>query len=145
MTHVPYRGGAPALTDLIAGQIQFMFPTMLAAAPHVRGSRLRSLGVSSAGRALLLPDIPTIAEAGVPGFEAASWNGLMTPAGVAPALIARINCDAVRVLQSPEVRDKLAADGAEAVGNTPQAFTAHIRGELEKWGRVIKAAGLDAS
>ena len=142
MVHVPYRGGAPALTDLIAGQIQFMFPTMLAAAPHVKSGRLRSLAVTSLKRAAVLPDLPTIAEAALPGFEAVSWNGVMTPAGVSPAIIAKIHKDVVSALRLPDVRDKLAADGAEAVGSTPQEFAQLIRNELVKWGKVIPAAGL---
>jgi len=142
MVHVPYRGAAPALTDLIAGQIQFMFPTMLAVAPHVKTGRLRSLAVTSLKRSSVLPDLPTVAESGLPGFEATSWNGVMTPAGVPAPVIARIHRDVVQALRSPDVRDKLAADGAEAVGNSPQEFTRHIRSELEKWGKVIRAAGL---
>jgi len=142
MVHVPYRGAAPALTDLIAGQIQFMFPTMLAAAPHVKSGRLRSLALTSAKRAAILPELPTISESGLPGFEATSWNGVMTPAGVAPAIIAKIHKDVVQALRFAEVRDKLAGDGAEAVGNTPQEFTQYIRSELAKWGKVIPAAGL---
>jgi len=144
MTHVPYRGGAPALTDLIAGQIQFMFPTMLAVAPHTRTGRLRSLAVSSVKRSSVMPDLPTIAESGLPGFEATSWNGLMTPAGVPAPIIAKIYKDAVQALRAPDVRDKLAADGAEPVANSPEEFSRHIRSEFEKWGRVIKAAGLRA-
>ncbi|HTE16667.1 MAG TPA: tripartite tricarboxylate transporter substrate binding protein [Burkholderiales bacterium] len=142
MVHVPYRGGAPALTDLIAGQIQFMFPTMLAVAPHVKTGRLRSLAVTSAKRAAVLPDLPTISESGLPGFEATSWNGVMTPAGVAPAIIAKIHKDVVHALRAADVRDKLAADGAEAVGNTPQEFAQIIRNDLAKWGKVIAATGL---
>ncbi len=142
MVHVPYRGGAPALTDLIAGQIQFMFPTMLAAAPHVKSGRLRSLAVTGSKRSAALPEIPTVAESGVAGFEVGSWNGIMTPAGVPAAIIARMHKDAVAALRSADVRDKLAADGAEPVGNTPAEFTRHIRAELERWGKVIGAAGL---
>jgi tripartite-type tricarboxylate transporter receptor subunit TctC len=142
MVHVPYRGGAPALTDLIAGQVQFMFPTVLAVAPHVKTGRLRSLAVSSARRSAALAELPTIAESGVPGFEAVSWNGVMTPAGVPPALVAKLHTDIVQALASPEVKDKLAGDGAEAVGSTPEQFARHIRQELEKWGKVTKAAGL---
>jgi tripartite-type tricarboxylate transporter receptor subunit TctC len=142
MVHVPYRGGAPALTDLIAGQVQFMFPTVLAVAPHIKTGRLHSLAVSSAKRSAALPELPTIAESGVPGFEAVSWNGVMTPAGVPPAIVAKLHKDIVQALASHEVKDKLAGDGAEAVGSTPDEFTAHIRHELDKWAKVTKAAGL---
>ena len=144
MVHIPYKGGAPALTDLIAGQIQFMFPTMLAIAPHAKSGRLRSLAVSSLKRSAAMPDLPTIAESGVPGFEATSWNGVMTPAGVPPAIVDRLYRDIAQTLQTPDVRDKLAADGAEAVGSSPQEFTRMIRAELDKWAKVTKAAGLKA-
>ena len=107
---------------------------MLAVAPHVKSGRPRSLDVTSVRRSTLLPDVPTIAEAGVPGYEVASWNGLMAPAGVAFAIIAKMHKDATIALQFAEVRDKLAAGGAEAVSSTPAEFTRFIRGELEKWG-----------
>ena len=142
MVHVPYRGGAPALTDLIAGQLQFLFPTMLSVAPHTKTGRLRTLAISGARRAAALPDIPTIAESGLPGFEATSWNGIMVPAGVPAAIVAKIHRDAAQILRSAEMREKFAADGAEPVGNTPDEFTQFIRRELEKWGRVTQAAGL---
>jgi len=142
MVHVPYRGGAPALTDLIAGQVQFMFPTVLAVAPHIKTGRLRSVAVTSGKRSVALPDLPTIAESGVPGFEAVSWNGVMTPAGVPAAIISKIHRDIVQALQAHDVRDKLSADGAEPVGNTPEEFTRLIRHDVEKWATVTKAAAL---
>ncbi|MGE5525429.1 MAG: tripartite tricarboxylate transporter substrate binding protein [Rhodospirillaceae bacterium] len=142
MVHVPYRGGAPALTDLIAGQLQFMFPTVLAVAPHAKTGRLRSLAVSSAKRSVAMPELPTIAESGVPGFEAVSWNGVMTPAGVSASIIAKLQKDIAQALQSPDVRDKLAADGAEPVGSTSEEFTKLIKRDVDKWAKVTKAAGL---
>jgi len=144
MVHIPYKGGAPALTDLIAGQIQFMFPTMLAIAPHAKSGRLRSLAVSSLKRSAAMAELPTIAESGVAGFEATSWNGVMTPAGVAPAIVDKLYRDIAQTLQTSDVRDKLAADGAEAVGSSPQEFTRMIRAEIDKWAKVTKAAGLKA-
>lgn len=142
MTHVPYRGGAPALTDLIAGQIQFMFPTVLAVSPHIKTGRLRSLAVTSAKRSVAMPELPTVAESGVKGFEAVSWNGVMTPAGVPATIIAKVHKDIVQALQSREVHSKLAGDGAEPVGSTPEEFTRLIRHDVEKWLKVTKAAGL---
>jgi len=144
MVHIPYKGGAPALTDLIAGQIQFMFPTMLAIAPHAKSGRLRSLAVSSLKRSAAMAELPTIAESGVAGFEATSWNGVMTPAGVAPAIVDKLYRDIAQTLQTSDVRDKLAADGAEAVGSSPQEFTRMIRAEIDKWAKVTKAAALKA-
>ncbi len=142
MLHVAYRGGSPALTDLISGQVQLMFPTILAVTAQLKSGRLRSVAVSSAQRSSALPDLPTIAESGLSGFDVTSWNGVMTPAGVTPAIIAKIHRDVVIALQSAEVRDRLKADGAEAVGSTPEQFTRHIMHEMQQWARVIKSAGL---
>jgi len=142
MVHVPYRGGALALTDLLGGQIQMMFPTILTVVPHIKTGGMRSLAVTSSKRSSALPDVPTVAEAALPGFEAASWNGVMVPAGTSPAIIAKLNRDIVQVLKSSDVRDMLAADGAEPMGNTPEQFAKHIRDEIKKWTKVISVAGI---
>ena len=142
MVHVPYRGGAPALTDLLGGQIQFMFPTILAVVQHMKGGRLRGIAMTSAKRSVALPDLPTVAESGVPGFEVSSWNGMMAPRGTPSAILAKINRDANKALNSPEVHEKLVADGAEPVGGPPEVFAGQISRDLAKWGKVIKAAGV---
>ena len=142
MVHVPYRGGALALTDLLGGQIQMMFPTILTVAPHIKSGGMRSLAVTSSRRSSALPDVPTVAEAALPGFVAASWNGVMVPAGTPPAIVAKLNRDIVQVLKTSEVRDMLAADGAEPMGNTQEQFARHIREEIQKWTKVISAAGI---
>jgi tripartite-type tricarboxylate transporter receptor subunit TctC len=140
--HVPYKGSNPAMADLIGGQIQFTYGTILSVYPHVRSGKLRALAVSSSKRSTVMPDVPTIAEAGVPRFDATSWNGVLVPAGVPRPILARIHESVARALQSPEVRERLTGDGAEPVGSTPEQFAAFIRAEMAKWGKVIKAAGL---
>ncbi len=142
MEHVPYKGAAQALTDILSGQIQVMFPTILAVTGQIKSGGMRAIAVTSARRSSALPDLPTVSESGVPGFEAASWNGIMAPGATPPAIIARLNRDMVQVIKSPEVRDMLAADGAEPMGNTAEEFGRHVRNEIQKWTKVIAAAGI---
>jgi tripartite-type tricarboxylate transporter receptor subunit TctC len=142
--HVPYKGSSVAMADLIGGQIQFTYGTILAVAPHVRSGRLRALAVSSTRRSAVLPDVPTIAEAGVPRFDATSWSGVFVPAGTPQLIVARIHDGVVRALQTPDARERLTNDGAEPVGSTPEQFAAFVRAEMAKWARVIKASGLKA-
>ena len=144
LTHIPYKGSGPALTDLLGGQIQLIFGTILSTFPHVKSGKLRALGVSSPKRVAVLPDIPSIREGGVAAYGATSWNGVLTPAGVPKPLLARLNADIVKALQSPEVRARLAGDGGEVVGNSAQEFRAHIQNEIVQWAKVVKAAGLKA-
>ena len=142
MTHVPYKGSAPALADVIGGQIQFIMGTILSTIPHVKSGRLRALGVSSAKRSASLPDVPTISEAGLKGYEATSWNGVLAPSGVARPIIVRVHELVVRALQSPDVKERLMSDGGEPVGSSPQEFAAFIRAEMAKWSKVVKAGGI---
>src|SRR6202165_3005746 len=141
MTHVPYKGSAPAITDLMGGQVQVMFDNLPSSLQQIKAGKLRAIAVTSAKRAPALPDVPTVAESGLPGFEATSWFGVVAPAGTAPAIIARINADVNQWLQSPDVKEKLLAQGAVAAGGTPEQFAAHIRAETEKWAKVVKASG----
>jgi tripartite-type tricarboxylate transporter receptor subunit TctC len=141
MTHVPYKGSAPAITDLIGGQVQVMFDNLPSSLQFIKAGKLRAIAVTSANRAAALPDVPTIAESGLPGFEASSWFGIVVPAGTPPAIIARINTDVNQWLQSSEAREKLLAQGAIPAGGTPEQFAAHIRAETEKWAKVVKASG----
>jgi tripartite-type tricarboxylate transporter receptor subunit TctC len=141
MTHVPYKGSAPAITDLIGGQVQVMFDNLPSSLQQIKAGKLRAIAVTSAKRAPALPDVPTIAESGLPGFEASSWFGIVAPAGTPPAIIARINADINQWLQSPDVKEKLLAQGAIAAGGTPEQFAAHIRSETEKWAKVVKVSG----
>ena len=141
MTHVPYKGSAPALTDLIGGQVQVMFDNLPSALPQIKGGKLRAIAVTSLKRAPVLPDVPTIAESGLPGFEASSWFGVLAPAGTPAPVVARLNAEVNKWLQSPEAREQLLAQGAVAAGGTPEQFAAHIRAETEKWAKVVKASG----
>jgi tripartite-type tricarboxylate transporter receptor subunit TctC len=141
MTHVPYKGSAPALTDLIGGQVQVMFDNLPSSLPQIKAGKLRAIAVTSAQRAPALPNVPTIAESGLPGFEATSWFGVVAPAGTPPAIVARLNADLNQWLQTPEAREKLLAQGAAAAGGSPEQFAAYIRAETEKWAKVVKASG----
>ena len=142
IVHIPYKSAAPALTDLIAGQTQLMFATALSVVPYIKANRVRALGVTTAKRSRSVPDVPTIAEAGVPGFEASTWHGVLVPAGTPVAIVDRLNAEINRTLQQADVRDRLAALGAEIVGGTPKEFTDHIQREIPKWAKVIKIAGV---
>lgn len=144
IVHVSYKSAGPALTDLIAGQTQLMFATSFSVIPHINAKRVRPLGVTTAKRARILPDLPTIAEAGVPGFEATTWHGVLVPAGTPTAIIDRLNAEINRMLQLPDMRDRLAALGAEIAGGTPQEFADHIQREIPKWAKVIRDSGARA-
>lgn len=141
MQHVPYRGSAPAVSDLLGGQISVMFDNMPSAIPHVKGGKLRALAVTTAKRSPALPDVPTIAEAGVPGYEATSWFGLLAPAGTPAPVVAKLNASILKALADPEVKKKLAEQGAEPHGEKPEQFAAFIESETVKWGKVVKESG----
>jgi tripartite-type tricarboxylate transporter receptor subunit TctC len=143
LQHVPYRGTAPAMTDVISGQIASMFSNALTAKPQIESGAIRALGVSGRKRSEALPSVPPIAEAGVPSYEATQWYGLVAPAGTPPDIIARLHAEATAALKIQEMKDKLASDGAEPVGTTPQEFAAHIKGELEKWAAVARTAKIE--
>ena len=143
LQHVPYRGTAAAVTDVIGGQIAVTFANALTAKPQVDAGRVRALAVSGPKRIEALPAVPPVAEAGVPGYEAMQWYGLVVPAGTPAPVIGRLNAEAVKALQSDEMKEKLALDGAQPVGSTPTEFAALIRSELEKWTRVARAARIE--
>lgn len=142
MMHVSYKGSGPAVTDLIAGHMLVMMPNMLSAQSHIRSGRLRALGVTGSGRAPGAEDIPTIAEAGVPGYEAVQWYGMLAPAGTPRDIISKLHTGVARALEHPDVRKRLMNDGAEPVGSSPEAFAAYLRAETVKWAQVIRAAGI---
>jgi tripartite-type tricarboxylate transporter receptor subunit TctC len=143
LQHVPYRGTAAAVTDVIGGQIAVTFANALTAKPQVDAGRVRALAVSGPKRIEALPAVPPVAEAGVPGYEAMQWYGVVVPTGAPAPVIARLNVEAVKALQSDEMKEKLALDGAQPVGSTPAEFAALIRSELEKWTRVARAARIE--
>ena len=142
MNHVAYKGTTPGLTDLLAGQVALMAGNMPQLITQVRAGRLRALGVTTAQRTAAAPDIPTIAEGGLPGFDSVQWYGLFAPAHTPREIVERLNKETVAMLQTGQVRERLAADGAEIVGSTPEAFAAFYQAELAKWAKVVKAAGI---
>ncbi len=144
MVHVPYRGSAPAVTDLLGNQIGIMFDNMPSAIQHVRAGKLVPIAVTTAKRSPELPDVPTIAEAGVPGYEATSWFGMFAPAGTPAPVLAKLNGAIVKVLAEPEVKKKINEQGAETYSETPEQFAAFIKAESQKWGKVVKDSGATA-
>lgn len=144
IVHIPYKGGNPALIDVIAGQIQMLFSTLLQANPHVKAGKLRALAVTTTKRSPAAPDLPTMMEAGVAGYEVAQWYGILAPAKTPPAIIGKLNQEIARILHQPDVKDRLAADGSVAVGSRSEQFGAHVRSEVAKWGKIVKQIGLKA-
>jgi tripartite-type tricarboxylate transporter receptor subunit TctC len=144
MVHVPYKGGGAAMPALLGGQVQLMFSSTPTAMPHVRGGKLRAVAVTSGKRWPTLPDIPTIAESGVPGYDHTPWNGFLAPAKTPRAVIGRLNAEVTKILHAPETRSVFTNEGAEPVGNKPEEFAAIIRSEMAKWTKVVKAAGIKA-
>jgi tripartite-type tricarboxylate transporter receptor subunit TctC len=141
MMHVPYKGSSPALTDLIGGQLQVMFDPVSSSMPHVKSGKLRVLAVTSAKRSTILPELPTVAESGLPGYEAMPWLGILAPAGTSPDIVQQLNAGVTKVLADPVVNDKLAALGFETLGGTPQQFGDFIKTELVRWAKVVKESG----
>jgi len=142
--HIPYKGGGPAITDLIAGHIEIFVAVISTAVPQVRAGKARALAVTGARRALALPEVPTVAEAGLKGYEASNWYGLVAPAGTPKTVIDRLSKELVAILDSPDVRDALLKRGVEAASSSPEQFAVYIKSETAKWGKVIKAANLQA-
>ena len=142
LVHIPYKSAAPALTDLMAGETQLMFATSLSVMQHIKANRVRALGVTTAKRSRFLAELPTIAESGVPGFEASTWHGVLVPAGTSAAIVERLNAEINRMLQSADVRERLAAMGAEVVGGSAKEFAEHIQREIPKWAKVVKSIGV---
>jgi tripartite-type tricarboxylate transporter receptor subunit TctC len=140
--HVPYKGQGPALLDVMAGHVSLMMANVISALPQVKNGRLRAIGVTGLKRAIVAPDIPTIAEAGVPGYEVLQWYGVLAPANTPRDIIAKLHAGTVRALQDPAVKERFLGDGGETVGNTPEEFAAVIRADLKKWGKVVKDAGI---
>ena len=145
MVHVPYKGGAPAMIDLLAGQIQLIFSSAPTAVPQVKAGKIRALAVTTAKRSVVLPELPTVAEAGLPGFEADNSYGVVTTMRTPRAIIDRLNAEIVRALQVPEVMQLLLTQGLEVRTSTPQEFGAYMKSEYEKWATVIRNAGIVAN
>ena len=144
MAHIPYKGAAPAMQDLIAGRLQLMFDNLASANAQVKAEKVKALAVTTARRSTLAPELPTVAESGLPGFDISTWIGLSVPARTPPDVVMRLHAEFTRALSSPEVRERIVNLGAEAVGNRPDEFAQFIRAEAEKYARVIKASGATA-
>jgi tripartite-type tricarboxylate transporter receptor subunit TctC len=144
MTVLPYKGAAPAVNDVLGGHVPMTFEALLSTLPHVRAGKLKAIAVTTSRRSKLLPEVPTIAEAGLPGYEANNWYGFLAPAGTPPPIIDRLNREMVKILNTPDVKDRLAAVGAEVLGNSPQEFAAAIRADVEKWKRIVAETGAKA-
>lgn len=141
LVHVPYKGNTPAFVDLISGQVSLSFPTIPSALPHVQAGRLRALAVTSRKRSAVMPQLPTIAESGLPGYDTSSWFGMLAPAGTPREIVRKLQQESAKVLQLRDVREKLLSQGLEPVGSTPEEFAATIESEIAKWAKVVKASG----
>ena len=142
LLHIPYKGSAPAMTDVLGGQVAMMFSDAPTAIPHIKTGKVRVLGVASPQRSALMPDVPTIAEQGLPGYEAYSWAALFAPAGTPPDVVAKINADFNKVMRDPEVKQRLYVAGAEADPGTPAQMAQRLQAEMDKWAKVVKAANI---
>ena len=140
--HVPYKGTNPAMIDTISGHVQLLMSTLLPPLPHIKTSRLRAIAVTGATRVSSLPEVPTIAEGGVKGYEVVGWYGMAAPAGTPRAVVSKLQAEVASILKAPETREKLAAEGAEPVGSTPDEFGAFVKAEIDKWSKVVKAANI---
>ena len=143
-THIPYKGSAPMLNDLLGGQINLSIAAAVSALPHIKSGRLRNLAIGDSKRSTILPDLPTIAEAGVPGYQAVIWSGMLAPAKTPRAIIDRLYKETVKVVQAPEFKERLVQLGSDAVGSTPEQWAEFIKTEIDKWGRIAKIAGVKA-
>jgi len=141
MQHVPYKGSGPALTDVIGGQTQLMFDSLPSSVAHIRAGKLKAIAVTTAKRSTALPDVPTVIESGVPGYDISTWYGVWAPAGTPKDIVARISTEIAKAVRLPQVRERLAGLGAEPVGNTPDEFTAYCQSELGKWSKIVKDSG----
>jgi tripartite-type tricarboxylate transporter receptor subunit TctC len=142
MVGIPYKGGAPATMDLLAGHVPIMFNSMLASMPHVKGGKLRALGVTSLKRTAAAPEVPTIVEQGMPGFDVSGWYGVLAPAGLPPDILSRLNAEVNRGMRDALVIKRLAGEGVDATTSSPDEFTARVKSEIEKWGKVVRKAGI---
>lgn len=142
LLHVPYKGVGPALTDVLAGHISLMTSSPISSQPHVKSGRLRGLAVTGRARSPALPEVPTMIESGIANFESTTWFGVLAPAGTPPAIVTRLNTEINNLLRQPEVREQIARLGADPAGNSPDQFAAHIKSEIAKWAKVIKAANI---
>jgi tripartite-type tricarboxylate transporter receptor subunit TctC len=143
-THIPYKGSGPMLNDLLGGQVQLTFGASVATLPHVKSGKLRALAIGDSKRSAFMPELPTVAEAGVPGYQSVIWSGILAPAGTPRAVVNRVNAEVARIVQSPAMKKRLVELGSDPVGSRPEEFDAFIRSEVAKWAKIAKAAGVKA-
>jgi len=141
MVHVPYKGSGPSLIALLGGEVQLMFDSISSSLPQVKAGKLKALAVTSRKRSHVLPQLPTVAESGLPEFIVDGWYGILAPAGTPAAIVNKISADIARAMQSPETRERIMSSGYDIIGSTPEQFGAHIRSEVERWAKVVKASG----
>jgi tripartite-type tricarboxylate transporter receptor subunit TctC len=141
VVHIPYKGSTPAKIDLVAGRVQMFFTGIPPVAQEIKAGTLRALGVTTAKRSPTLPEVPTIAESGVKGFDVSPWFGILAPVGTPPAIVARLNTEIVKVLRAPQLRERLAREGVDVVGNSPGEFAQFIRSEMDQWAKAVKESG----
>ena len=144
IVHVPFKGGAPALTALMSGEVQMSYENSLIVVPHIKAGKLRALAVTGVQRSKLMPELPTIAEGGLPGYAASGWYGFVAPAAVPKDIVARLSTDIMRILRMPDVVERLSGQGAEPAGGTAEQFGAFIRTEIDKWTRLVKSVNMKA-
>ncbi len=142
ITHIPYKGTGPALIDAMAGQVHMLFGNVLSTLTYVKSGRLRALAVTTAARSVVLPELPTVSESGLPGYENSTWHGWIAPAGTPPAILNRLNAELVKAAKAPDLVEKLATDGGEGVGSTPEQFGRLLATEIVRWAKVVKEAGV---
>ena len=142
ITHIPYKGGAPATTDLLGGQVDMMFEQLYSASPNIKSGKLRALGITGKARSPLFPDVPTMVEAGVPGFESQNWQGLVGPAGMPPAIVKQLNELVNKALADATIKEQMLGQGNELGGGTPEQFAAFVKGEAQVWGKLVRAANI---
>ncbi len=143
-THIPFKGAAPALTATMSGEVVAFLPTIISGLPQVRSGRVRAIAVTTIERSALLPNVPTVAEQGFPGYEVNGWYGLLAPAAVPKDVLATLNAEVVKTLRQPDIKDRLAAEGAAAVGNTPEQFATYMQSDAVKWAKVVQQSGAKA-
>ncbi|MGH8104545.1 MAG: tripartite tricarboxylate transporter substrate-binding protein, partial [bacterium] len=143
--HIPYKGVAPAMVDVISGQVAINFPSILTALPHVRSGRVRALAVTGASRTRAAPELPTMQEAGIKGYESATWYGIVAPAGTPQDIVTKLSAEVAAILRQSETHERLSKDGADPVGSTPKEFGRFMQSEIDKWRKVIRAAGIQPS
>jgi tripartite-type tricarboxylate transporter receptor subunit TctC len=141
MQHIPYKGSPPALTDVMGGQVSMTFDNITTAWTLAKAGKLKALAVTTAKRSPIAPDVPTLAESGLPGYEIGSWQGVFGPAGIPPEIVKRLNTEIVKIINAPDVQKKLVELGAEPVANSPEEFAAFVKTEVVKWGDVVKKSG----